>query len=124
MNIRFPKYFTKDDVSIVGVYFLIRNGRIVYIGKSISVITRVFISNIMVQGKFDYVRIIPCSKDSLAYYEKRWIIKFRPKYNHEYLFTWRGKHFGTREWVPIDHPKPKKNPFIRIEGTKRKVIAA
>lgn len=120
--IKLPKYFTKDDVSVVGVYFLIRNNKIVYIGKSTSVITRVFISNIMVQGKFDYVRLIPCSKEVLMYYEKRWIIRFRPKYNHEYLFTWRGKHFGNRQWVPINHPPVKKDYLIRIEEKKKELI--
>lgn len=102
MIFNLPKYFTRKDAQVCGVYFMIRKGKIVYIGKSIDVFTRVFYSNSSMKGKFDYVRIIPCSPDKLCSYEKRWIIKFRPKHNHAYLFSWRGPHFTKKKRVAVN----------------------
>lgn len=102
MKIDLPKYFTRQDARICGVYFLIRKDCIVYIGKSTDVVNRVFLTDNARTKKFDLVRIIPCCSDKLNYYEKRWIIRFRPKYNRTYLFTWKGPQYFKKDRVAIN----------------------
>lgn len=92
MILRIPKYFNFNDLRIVGVYFLMKKGRVVYIGKTTNGLRRLFSHNLM--GLFDKIRIIECNKNKVDFYEKRWIIKFRPKYNRRHLFIKIG-HWST-----------------------------
>lgn len=63
-----------------GVYFLLQNGKVVYVGQSTNVEKRL-ISHKWTEKQFDSYRVIPCAKDLLLYYEKRWIKRFKPIYN-------------------------------------------
>jgi len=77
MRITLPKYILKNDYRISGIYFLIHKNKIVYIGRTTHLFSRVTQHQI----KWDSVRIIQCSYKECSKYEKRWIKKFMPKYN-------------------------------------------
>lgn len=84
MILTLPKYFNFEDLRIVGIYFLMKRGKIVYIGKTKNLIGRLWNHGLL--GKFDHIRIINCDESELDRYEKRWIIKFRPKHNRQHLY--------------------------------------
>lgn len=63
-----------------GVYFLKLNGKIVYIGKSTNVFSRIF-SNHVVDKKFDEVEIHWLPRDQIAQYEKHQIQLHKPALN-------------------------------------------
>lgn len=109
MTIKIPKYFTKQDIRICGIYFLTRKNRVVYIGKSVDLFTRAFSSDHPPDLKFDKVRIIKCDYEDMARYEKRWIIRFRPQYNFIHLFKINGSFRSKRERVAINQPEVKKD---------------
>lgn len=92
MIVTIPKYATIKDLKIVGIYFLLKKKKIVYIGQTVNAVPRInsHVNNI----DFDQVRIIQCRKKVLKKYEKRWIIRFRPKHNTTYLFKFLG-HWRT-----------------------------
>jgi len=62
-----------------GVYFLIKNGSIVYVGQSTDVHAR--IATHRRDKEFDRVTIIWCPPDSLLKVEAKYIAKFRPVLN-------------------------------------------
>ena len=62
---------------ITGIYFLLRKDKVVYVGKSINIIARVFKHNY----KFDSFSYIECAADDLDLYEVAYISKFKPRYN-------------------------------------------
>jgi hypothetical protein len=96
MKLNIPKYFTLKDFRVMGIYFLIRRGKIVYIGQTKNIIGR--IANHVIS--FDKIRIIPCSKRDLKKYEKRWIIRFKPKENTMFLYPYVGT--GHRYKTPVN----------------------
>ena len=63
---------------MIGIYFLIRNRKIVYIGQSKNVEKRL---KSHLKKEYDSVRVIQCAIESLSYYEKRWIKLFKPELN-------------------------------------------
>lgn len=65
-----------------GVYFLIKDNEIVYVGQSVRVYTR--ISSHEKTKDFDSVSWIRCEVESLDYLESFYIYKFRPKLNGEH----------------------------------------
>lgn len=85
MIIKIPKYFTKDDFKISGIYFLLRRNKIVYIGRTINLINRIYQHS---EKNFDSIRIIKCNIDRLEHYEIRLIRYFQPKYNQMYTDRW------------------------------------
>lgn len=60
------------------IYFLILSGRIVYIGKTKNVQTRI---PEHATKEYDTFRMIPCDLDRLSYCEMRLIKYFKPEYN-------------------------------------------
>lgn len=64
---------------MIGIYFLIRKKRIVYIGQTVSFPYRVMCHASTIE--FDSVRLVECDKKRLNEYEARWIKKFRPSHN-------------------------------------------
>jgi len=62
-----------------GIYFLINRKTIVYIGQTKRYPFRFNLFNS--SFCFDRMRFIECDKSDLLKYEKRWIVKFNPKYN-------------------------------------------
>lgn len=63
-----------------GIYFLMCEGKIVYIGKTTKWPFRLKF-HISQKMEFDTVRFIACEKDDLSRYEKRWIEKYSPIHN-------------------------------------------
>lgn len=61
-----------------GIYFLILRKVVVYVGQSRNLNTRI---KCHPDKNFDRIRLIECSAKKMAYYERRWIRKFNPKYN-------------------------------------------
>jgi hypothetical protein len=66
--------------SLSGVYFLRLAGKIVYIGKSINVLDRVFGDHYKAKG-FDQVKIHWMPKDQITRYEREQIAIHRPPLN-------------------------------------------
>jgi hypothetical protein len=64
-----------------GIYFLSFRKKVVYIGQSKAMITRVMYHISQPRFKFDSVRIILCAKLKLNYYEARWTALFKPQFN-------------------------------------------
>lgn len=83
MTISIPKYFNHRDILLCGIYFLIKNHKIVYIGQTTNLHARLASHEYKYNTKFDAVRFIPCEGSKLWRYEKRWILKFKPKYNNK-----------------------------------------
>lgn len=69
---------SKSDVSICGIYFLIKNSEIIYIGQSVNIFSRL-------QGHkskdYDSVAFIPCPKSQLDILETLYILHYEPKLN-------------------------------------------
>jgi hypothetical protein len=64
-----------------GIYFLICNGSVSYIGKTTDLANRLMQHKIQLMD-YDSFRFIKCDEDKLDLYEKRWINKFKPEHNH------------------------------------------
>ena len=89
MKLVFPKKFRVSDISISGIYFIVRKNKIVYIGKSVNIFSRLNSEHKYLSfHKYDYIRFIQCKKSLIDRYEKRWILKFKPEFNHKYVSTY------------------------------------
>lgn len=97
MILTIPKYFKRSDFCLPGMYFMFKGAKIVYIGKSINFLNRLFAASHTVE--YDIIRVISCDVSKLDYYEKRWIKKFRPELNFRHLKKAIGK--GRRIIVDI-----------------------
>lgn len=62
-----------------GIYFLIKNSEIVYVGQSVDVYSRMACHRR--EKEFDRFHIIPCEKEHLLEIEAKYIAKFNPKLN-------------------------------------------
>lgn len=72
---------TKNIQNLSGVYFLIYEKEVVYVGSSQSAISRIDHHRKGNKIIFDYHYIISCNKKNLAPLENHYIFKFCPKYN-------------------------------------------
>ena len=70
---------------MIGIYFLIRNKKIIYIGKSIDVMRRLKEHCQCVW--FTQFRVIPCDIRKISEYEKRLIKYFKPVLNNKHNAT-------------------------------------
>lgn len=69
-----------SELNKTGVYFLIKDGKIIYIGKTTQFEVRIKAHR--AKGMcFDYARLIQCDKSRISFYEARWIKKFKPLKN-------------------------------------------
>jgi excinuclease UvrABC nuclease subunit len=63
------------------IYFLVKNSEVIYIGCTKDFFRRIK-EHVSDGKKFDYYRCIECiDYETAARYEKRWIARFKPKYN-------------------------------------------
>jgi len=69
--------------SFCGIYFLIHNDDIVYIGQSIDIPNR--IRQHRGHYPFDKVHYLEVNKNELTRIEKEYILKYTPRYNKTYL---------------------------------------
>lgn len=94
MTITAPKYFTIDNLKVSGIYFLLKKGKVVYIGQTTNIWGRI-IGHQVSYKDFDKIRFIPCYGRRIRLkYERRWIRKFRPKFNKSNLFISNGLEKG------------------------------
>jgi len=70
---------SKPYVPICGVYFLIEGGRVVYVGQSVDVHTR--IAQHVGSKAFDAIHVIPCSRSELLDTEATYIRRLNPPLN-------------------------------------------
>ena len=77
--------------NISGIYFLIKDKIIVYIGKAIDITSRVRKHIMENQKDFDEVRYIEIEESELTYEEKYYISLYSPKYNIQY--SWNAKRY-------------------------------
>lgn len=63
---------------MTGVYFLLDNSVVVYIGQTCNLPQRLLGHR---NKKYTDVRFIACAKERACYYEQRWIKLFKPKLN-------------------------------------------
>lgn len=68
-----------DNADISGIYFLIKNNKIVYIGQSTSIAIRLASHNH--KGSFDCYSYIACHKTDLDFMESMYIDIYRPELN-------------------------------------------
>ncbi len=64
------------------IYFLLKEGVIIYIGKTRSIRARVINHNCFMP--YDQIRLIQCDLEKLNHYERRWITRFQPQFNSLY----------------------------------------
>lgn len=69
---------SKPWQQFTGVYFLIDNGKIVYVGQSVNVYSRIAQHS---QKKFDSFAVLPCQKTELDALESLYIHVLRPPLN-------------------------------------------
>jgi hypothetical protein len=80
------RYKKKKGMTIAGIYFLLKNREIVYIGQSKWIIFRILSGHSYGKDKKDWdeFRMIECSDiNKRREYETRWLNRFRPKYNRQ-----------------------------------------
>ncbi len=78
-------YATNQEIintKISAIYFLLDVDRIVYIGKTDNLEARIKIhKSFFDQLEWNQFRFIECESKYHFFYEKRWIMKFKPEYN-------------------------------------------
>lgn len=88
------------EIKIVGIYFLYRDNKLIYIGQTTDLHSRLASHRSAATTKFDYFRLIPCSRFRLKHYESRLIAYFKPELN---------RPMGTRK------RKDETRPFKKIK---------
>lgn len=80
------------------IYFLIDRKKVVYVGQ-----TRRFGFRLgqHTDKEYNEVRRIECPVEKLAYYEKRWIVKFKPKYNKSMATNFNRNKIIKVDWVTL-----------------------
>ena len=73
--------YIHDGFRYCGIYFLIEDNEIVYIGKSIDVKKRLKQHADYSEKLFNRIFFVQCDKNELNKLEAYYILKFRPKYN-------------------------------------------
>lgn len=66
---------------LVGVYFLLLDGEIVYVGRSVNVLGRLATHRTNATITFNRVFVERCREEQLGHLEALYINKFRPKHN-------------------------------------------
>jgi len=72
---------SREYKDICGVYFLIQDNKIVYIGKSFNIYVRIdqhYKSEKIIFDKWNYIEL---SKEKIDEMETRYVLKYNPKYN-------------------------------------------
>lgn len=108
---------------ICGVYFLIDESEVTYIGQSKNVVARV--GQHMAAGKrFTEFTYIKCTPENLNIYERRLILLYKPRDNISMLMNGEA---GSAEIarlssdlnIPAPAPKPKMNVYMGVKEVAR-----
>lgn len=97
------------------VYFLCQDANVVYVGQSSVGLSRPFNHK---DKKFNKVMVLPCTEEMLDDAERRYIEKYRPKYNKAHMTV------EVTECVrrPAYAKKKKPAPVVPIEKYMPKVL--
>lgn len=100
----------KNEIRIVdsGVYVLILDGIVVYVGESKSVYSRIGAHVKDSKKKFDSVRILPCQEHRRKYWEAVLIDRYQP------LFNSKGKDKATNQRHIFELGKINKRQYQRV----------
>jgi hypothetical protein len=83
----------------VGVYFLLSDSEVVYVGKTTNLTTRVLSHS--AQKDFDAVYYLPVKISELNDVERKYIKQLDPKYNNDYSFGYEnGGERRVMFWLP------------------------
>lgn len=66
--------------TICGIYFLIKEGEVVYVGQTINMFLRIG-EHASSEKDYDEVVCVPVNEDELSFYENEYIASLKPKYN-------------------------------------------
>jgi hypothetical protein len=75
-------------VPIVGIYFLVDEAQVVYVGQSVNVTNRIVQHDRDKVMKFDSASHVECAKEELDALEAAYIRMLRPKYNITFNTKW------------------------------------
>lgn len=81
----------KTLIPVCGLYFLIHQGKIVYVGQSVDVHTRLAYHR--KRFTFDAVHIVECDRKDVGLMESAYIATLKPKHNR-----------ANGRWRPLDIP--------------------
>lgn len=95
-------------VEVVGVYFLIKDGKIVYIGQSTNIFKRLYEHKKDMQKQWDSYAYIECSAGELDIVESLYMFKYEPIYNS---FS----HEPNYLYDSVDKPKYKRSTPIYLD---------
>jgi hypothetical protein len=108
-----------SKTQICGVYFLVKNEEVIYVGKSIDLLTRV-VSHVKTKD-FDSFALIQCDEHMLDFEETKYILHYRPIQNksvgdYEYigLFGWYSRCKLIYELKLNDNQIPELDRHLRI----------
>ena len=76
---RHRKEVRATDIARPSVYILFDVDEVVYVGQSINAYARM--SQHLKDKHFTHIRVMPCKKSRMNYWEKKLIRRFRPEYN-------------------------------------------
>lgn len=108
LNIKNKKKYQRiDSLFIHGIYFLIFQNDIIYIGKTTNLSSRIFQHASKI--RFDCFRVISCPLNKMDDYERRLIKKFKPIYNSKFILK---KYKG--EWINAETILPKINKITSV----------
>lgn len=86
-------------VALSGIYFLIRSGRVVYVGQSINIHQR--LDEHRKKGRFERFFILPCEPKFLRKLEEHYIRELRPEENNDTMSqSFRGMKQNNR-WEAV-----------------------
>lgn len=66
---------------VCGIYFLLQDGEVVYVGQSINCHSRISDHSRLEHKEFDSVYIVRCDQEALTPLEDLYISKYSPRYN-------------------------------------------
>lgn len=97
----------------IGIYFLIKDGVIVYIGQSKKVFSRIESHKDDSKKEFDSACYFECKEEELDTFEKVLIQAFWPKYNTTY----------NPAYIPFQYRKPKKSEMELADAICKRLAA-
>jgi len=97
----------------IGIYFLIKDGIIVYVGQSKKVFSRIEAHREDPKKDFDAACYFECKENELDIFERVLIQAFWPKYNTTY----------NPAYVPFNYRKPKKTEMDLADAICKRLAA-
>jgi len=96
-----------SDINLIGIYFLLKDSQIVYIGQTTNGLTRVLAHK---DKDYDSYSFFPTSKENLNYLESINILHYKPIYNKSFIST----TFTTIGGLNVQYKKYFGNANLRV----------